>query len=165
MAGTTVLMVGTRKGLWVGRSDAARRDWTWSGPHLDMEEVYSCAVDTRGGATRLLAGASSMWLGPRVRRSGDLGATWDETDDGGVRFPDDVDASVERVWQLVPGAEPTAWCGPAPSRARSGARATAAPRSRSSAALWDHPHRRSGARASAARPSTRSCRTPPTPTR
>ena len=38
----TILMVGTRKGLWIGRSDDRREDWSWSGPHHDMEEVYSC---------------------------------------------------------------------------------------------------------------------------
>ena len=35
----TILMVGTRKGLWIGRSDERRADWTWSGPHFDMTEV------------------------------------------------------------------------------------------------------------------------------
>ena len=85
----TVLLVGTRKGLWIGRSDAAREDWSWTGPHFDMEEVYSCMVDTRGDRPRLLVGASSSWLGPRVRRSEDLGETWEESPDGGIRFPED----------------------------------------------------------------------------
>ena len=99
-----MLLVGTRKGLWIGRSDEARADWTWTGPHFDMEEVYSCMIDTRGETPRLLAGASSSWLGPRVRRSDDLGETWAESPDGGIRFPEGTDASVERVWQLTPGA-------------------------------------------------------------
>ena len=98
----TVLMVGTRKGLWVGRSDEARQDWEWSGPHFDMEEVYSCMIDTRGTRPRLLAGAASSWLGPQVGHSDDLGASWD-TAPQSIRFPVDIDASVERVWQLVPG--------------------------------------------------------------
>jgi photosystem II stability/assembly factor-like uncharacterized protein len=101
----TLVMVGTRKGLWIGRSDAARRDWTWSGPHFPMEEVYSCLVDTRGERPRLLAGASSSWLGPQVWRSDDLGESWQETPNGAVRFPDDTDASVARVWQLAPGLD------------------------------------------------------------
>ena len=97
----TVLMVGTRKGLWVGRSDDARTDWEWSGPHSDMEEVYSCLIDTRadtrGSTPRLLIGASSSWLGPPVRISEDLGETWKDAA-AAPRFPEDVDASVERVW-------------------------------------------------------------------
>ena len=101
----TVLLVGTRKGLWVGTSDAAREEWQFTGPHFDMEEVYSCLVDTRHDPPRLYGGASSSWLGPQVRWSDDLGATWQETPGGSIRFPDDVDASVERIWQLAPGFE------------------------------------------------------------
>ena len=101
----TLVMVGTRKGLWIGRSDEARRDWSWTGPHFAMEEVYSALVDTRGDRPRLLVGASSSWLGPQVWRSDDLGETWQETPNGAVRFPEDTGEAVARVWQLTPGAE------------------------------------------------------------
>src|SRR3954449_430073 len=60
---STVVMVGTRKGLWIGRSDEGRRDWSWTGPHFPMEEVYSCMVDTRGDEPRLLAGAGPPFPG------------------------------------------------------------------------------------------------------
>ena len=100
----TILMVGTRKGLWIGRSED-RDGWSWSGPHHDMEEVYSCLVDTRGGRARLFAGASSSWLGPQVRWSDDFGETWQETPGGGIRFPEGSGATVERIWQIVPGTE------------------------------------------------------------
>ena len=71
MADRTVLMVGTRKGLWLGTSDEAREDWEFTGPHFDMEEVYSCLVDRRGPTT-VAGGTSSPRLGPQVRRSDDL---------------------------------------------------------------------------------------------
>ena len=90
----TLLMVGTRKGMWLGTSDEARSSWEWTGPHFPMEEVYSVMIDTRGTAPRLLAGASSSWLGPQVWRSDDLGATWDETPNGAVRFPEDTGATL-----------------------------------------------------------------------
>ncbi|MBC9735012.1 WD40/YVTN/BNR-like repeat-containing protein [Nocardioides marmotae] len=140
MARGTILMVGTRKGLWVGRSDEAREEWSFSGPHFAMEEVYSCMVDTRGEQVRLLAGSASTWLGAQVHRSADLGETWDETPGGAIRFPDDVDASVERIWQLVPGVEPeVVWAGTEPGavfRSRDGGQTFALERG-----LWDHPHR------------------------
>ena len=133
-------MVGTRKGLWLGTSDDRRTDWEFTGPHFDMEEVYSCMVDTRGDRPRLLAGASSSWLGPQVWRSDDLGATWQETPNGAVRFPDDTDAKVERVWQLVPGAEPgVVYAGTEPGavfKSTDGGETFALERG-----LWDHPHR------------------------
>jgi photosystem II stability/assembly factor-like uncharacterized protein len=134
---TTQLMVGTRKGLWLGESDDARTTWIFEGPHFDVEEVYSAMIDTRGGRTRLLAGCSSLWLGPLVRRSDDGGRTWQEAS---VRFPDDVDASVARVWQLVPGADDrTVWAGTEPGAIF---RSTDAGESFELVrGLWDHPHR------------------------
>ncbi len=141
MASTaTLLMVGTRKGMWIGTSDEAREDWRFTGPHFDMEEVYSCLVDPRTDPPRLYAGASSSWLGPRVRRSDDLGATWREAEDGGIRFAEGSDASVERVWQLAAGLDPeTVWAGTEPGavwRSSDGGRTFALEQQ-----LWDHPHR------------------------
>ncbi|GAW51321.1 MULTISPECIES: WD40/YVTN/BNR-like repeat-containing protein [unclassified Nocardioides] len=140
MADRTLVMVGTRKGLWIGTSDEARVDWEFTGPHFDMEEVYSCLIDTRGDAPRLLAGASSSWLGPQVRRSDDLGGTWQETPNGAIRFPDGTDATVERVWQLTPGSEPgVVYAGTEPGAVwRSDDRGETFALER---ALWDHPHR------------------------
>ena len=133
-----VLMVGTRKGLWVGRSDESRRDWMWSGPHFDMAEIYSCLVETRGGRTRLWAAPASSWLGPQIHFSDDLGETWNEST--GVHFPEDVDATVERVWQLMPGIEDEVmYAGTEPGavfRSADGGQSWELER-----ALWDHPHR------------------------
>ena len=135
-----MLMVGTRKGLWLGTSDDERQDWAFTGPHFDMEEVYSCLVDTRGDTPRLLAGSASSWLGPQVHRSDDLGSSWQETPNGAIRFPEGSDATVERVWQLVPGAEPgVVYAGTQPAAVWK-----STDRGESFAleqALWDHPHR------------------------
>lgn len=140
MAGRTLLLVGTRKGLWVGTSDVQRRDWEFTGPHFDMEEVYSCLVDTSAEQPRLLVGASSSWLGPQVWRSDDLGGSWQETPGGAVRFPEDTDATVERIWQLVAGSEPgVVYAGSEPGAVwRSVDRGESFTLER---ALWDHPHR------------------------
>jgi photosystem II stability/assembly factor-like uncharacterized protein len=137
---STVLLVGTRKGLWIGQSDESRQDWSWTGPHFNMEEVYSCMVDTRGETPRLLVGSSSSWIGPQVSWSDDLGETWQQTPEGAIRFPDDADASVERVWQLTPGAEPSVvYAGTEPGAVwRSADRGETFTLER---ALWDHPQR------------------------
>jgi photosystem II stability/assembly factor-like uncharacterized protein len=134
----TILLAGTRKGLWIGRSDDRRTDWSWSGPHFNMSDVYSVMVDKRSGSPRLFAAPASSWVGPQLHTSDDLGETWVETK--GVHFPDDVDASVERVWQLVPGVErDTVYAGTEPGaifRSEDGGQTFALER-----ALWDHPHR------------------------
>jgi len=137
----TVLMVGTRKGLWVGRSDDARTTWAFDGPHFDVEEIYSTLVDRRDERTRLFVGCSSLWLGPLVRRSDDGGASWQEAP---VKFPDDLDASVARIWQLVrgPARNPggrTIWAGTEPGavfRSQDDGESFDLVRG-----LWDHPHR------------------------
>lgn len=141
---STVLLVGTRKGMWIGRSDDDRREWDFTGPHHDMEDVYSCMVDTRvkgkDGAPRLFAGASSSWLGPQVRWSDDLGETWQETPNGAIRFPDGEEASVERVWQLTPGiTDGVVWAGTEPGavwRSTDGGETFALEEG-----LWQHPQR------------------------
>src|SRR6478735_2507232 len=135
----TKLLVGTRKGLWIGTSDDARDEWSFTGPHHDMEEIYSAMVEP--GTGRILVGASSLWLGPLVRASEDEGQTWTETS---VKFPDDVDASVSRVWQLAPGTPSdsdgaTIWAGTEPGAIF---RSTDAGASFELVrGLWDHPHR------------------------
>ncbi len=135
---STVLMVGTRKGLWVGRSDD-RESWSFTGPHHNMEEVYSCLVDSRSGEPRLYSGASSSWLGPQVRWSDDFGETWHDAP-GAPKFPESIDASVERVWQLVAGSEPgVVWAGTEPGavwRSADGGESFTLEQG-----LWDHPHR------------------------
>jgi photosystem II stability/assembly factor-like uncharacterized protein len=133
----TVLLIGTRKGLWIGRSDAKRQDWIIEGPHFPMMEIYSCLVDGRGEQPRLLVGASMSWTGPQVFSSDDLGQTWQEHTIG---FPEDTEASVERVWQLVPGAErEVVYAGTEPAavfKSTDGGATFDLER-----ALWDHPHR------------------------
>ena len=47
---TDLLAIGTRKGLWLARSDDDRRTWTVDGPHLLAQEVAAVSVDTRRDA-------------------------------------------------------------------------------------------------------------------
>ncbi|HEX3200110.1 MAG TPA: exo-alpha-sialidase, partial [Propionibacteriaceae bacterium] len=94
-----VVLVGTRKGLWVGRSDEARQDWEWSEPQFLMEAVYGTCIDTRGTEARLLVGGTSEHWGPGVFYSDDRGAKWTEAHAAPVRFPQELGSSVERVWQ------------------------------------------------------------------
>ncbi|MGH3423746.1 MAG: WD40/YVTN/BNR-like repeat-containing protein [Nocardioidaceae bacterium] len=138
----TVLLVGTRKGLWIGRSDEARDRWTWDEPSFRMNAVYSVCVDGRGDAARMFAGAASEHWGPQVFRSDDLGRTWEETPSGAIRFPEDTEAALENVWQIQPGGtdEPgVVYAGTQPSALfRSEDRGESFELVRS---LWDHPHR------------------------
>ncbi|TWD75379.1 hypothetical protein FB561_6817 [Kribbella amoyensis] len=138
----TVLLIGTKKGLWIGRSDEARRLWTVEGPQFEMQGVYSVGIDTRGEQPRLFAGGTSEHWGPAVFHSDDLGKTWDEPPQGSIGFPADADASVERVWQIQPGPPDQ------PGVVYAGAQPSSLWKSTDGGvtfdlvrALWDHPHR------------------------
>jgi photosystem II stability/assembly factor-like uncharacterized protein len=138
----TVVMIGTRKGLWLARSDAARRTWTVDGPHLVGATVTSCAIDDRGEVPRLLAGGFSWHWGPFLVRSDDMGASWHDPEHAVLRFPEDAGAAVANVWQITPdGADRpgVVWAGTEPSalwRSEDGGESFALVRG-----LWDHPHR------------------------
>ena len=142
---TTLLMIGTRKGLFLARSDD-RESWSLDGPHFPMNSVYATAIDRRSatpdGSVRLLAGADSEHWGPSVFRSDDLGASWQETEGGAIRFPAETGAALVRTWQLRPaGADQPGlvWAGVEPGalfRSEDGGETFSLVES-----LWDHPHR------------------------
>jgi hypothetical protein len=138
---TVVLAIGTRKGLWLATS-TDRTSWDLSAPHFLMHEVPSVAVDTRGGATRLLVGLRSEHWGPTVVHSDDLGGTWSEPEKGAIGFGPDDDAAVERVWQVQPDSADrpgVVWAGCEPiSVWRSTDHGEHFDLVRG---LWDHPHR------------------------
>ena len=93
---------------------------------LLMQEVPSVAVDTRGGRTRLLVGTRYEHWGTSVRRSDDLGATWSEPEQGGVRFGEADGAALARIWQTQPDNEArpgVVWAGGEESGVHLGTRA------------------------------------------
>lgn len=135
----TVLLAGTRKGLFIGRSDAARESWSWDPPAFPMEEVYAVSTDPASGV--VLVGSTYPAFGPAVYRSTDLGRSYDMESPAHVQFPDDADGTVERIWQLQPSpCDPdVVWAGTQPSalfRSADGGLSFELVRS-----LWDHPHR------------------------
>jgi photosystem II stability/assembly factor-like uncharacterized protein len=99
--GSIVLLVGTRKGGFVFRSDARRRNWSVEGPHIIGQNIHHFILDPRDGET-LLTATRSDWWGPDIQRSRDWGRTWHRTK-GGVRYEKDADLSVKCVWHIRPG--------------------------------------------------------------
>ncbi|MBE1488480.1 WD40/YVTN/BNR-like repeat-containing protein [Plantactinospora soyae] len=139
---TTLLAIGTSKGLFLATSGDDRRSWQISGPHFSMTGVYAVAIDKRRATPRLLAGVTSSHFGPSVATSDDLGESWHEPAEAPLAFPDGTGASLERVWQLSPGTpdEPdVVYAGTQPSalfRSDDGGIHYEMVRP-----LWDHPHR------------------------
>src|SRR3954454_12180366 len=99
---TDLLAIGTRKGLWLARSEDDRRTWSLDGPHLLAQEIAAVCIDTRPPAPRALAGIQYGPWAPTVMWSDALGVSWQETDHAAIRFPEDAGAALARVWQLRP---------------------------------------------------------------
>jgi photosystem II stability/assembly factor-like uncharacterized protein len=75
----TVLLAGTRKGLFVLES-ADRRDWRLRGPYCESWPIYHAIYEQETGA--IYAAAASEWHGAAVWRSPDLGETWTHSSEG-----------------------------------------------------------------------------------
>jgi photosystem II stability/assembly factor-like uncharacterized protein len=82
----TLLLIGTRKGLFLLESDGDRQDWKLRGPLCESWPVYHAVYDDSGGA--IYAAAASEWHGSAVWRSGDLGETWALSSEGLAYDPD-----------------------------------------------------------------------------
>jgi hypothetical protein len=115
-----MLLVGTRKGAFIYRSDAARKKWRVEGPHFLGNIVNHLVLDPRDGRTLLLA-AKTGHLGPTVFRSLDGGRNWTEAKKPpAFRKAKDGEegSSVQSVFWLSPASasEPDAWyAGTAPA--------------------------------------------------
>jgi photosystem II stability/assembly factor-like uncharacterized protein len=94
---TTVLLVGTRKGLFLLRSED-RRAWDVSGPHCEAWPIYHAIHDPATGA--LYAAAASEWHGATVWRSTDLGETWEQSSEG-LTYGEDGDLKLSKVSGLT----------------------------------------------------------------
>src|SRR3954464_15957684 len=76
----TVLLVGTRKGLFVLESDGDRRKWNARAPLGEGWPVYHAPLEQDSGT--LFAAGGSEWHGAGVWRSTDLGETWELSSEG-----------------------------------------------------------------------------------
>jgi photosystem II stability/assembly factor-like uncharacterized protein len=75
-----LLLVGTRKGLFLLTSDEGRRDWKLDGPFCEAWPIFHAIFGPAHGT--IYAAAASDWHGVTVWRSGDLGASWAQSGEG-----------------------------------------------------------------------------------
>ncbi|MGB2954039.1 MAG: hypothetical protein WBB74_11715 [Gaiellaceae bacterium] len=108
-----LLLAGTRKGLFLLRSDEARRRWELEGPTLTGWEIFHATLDRRNGV--LYACTNSLVYGATVHRSSDLGQSWQRAEQLGL--PEESGLALEKTWHIEPGRERepnTLWLGGAP---------------------------------------------------
>jgi len=110
--GETVLMAGTRKGLYLFHSKD-RKSWKTRGPYFAGYDVRHAMLDPRDGKT-VWAGVTSEHWGPTVHRSTDFGEKWVRGKDS-PHFSKESGLSVTRVWSVTPGKGDEIWCGVEPA--------------------------------------------------
>ena len=106
-----MLMVGTRKGVFLLFASADRRQWELRGPLFKGVQVHHVAYAPAHGA--IVAAGTSGWWGPGLKVSTDLGETWQ--DRLTLRFAEGRGHSVERIWIVTEGKRldgaPVLWAG------------------------------------------------------
>lgn len=116
--GDALVLVGTVKGLFVLRSNAARKRWETGGPYSVGCPVYAAALDTRAGRNRLWWAQQSFRWGSSLLSSDDFGKTATSPETYSVKFPADTGWTLKNIWQICLGAadQPEVmYCGVEPS--------------------------------------------------
>lgn len=110
---SVVVLVGTRKGIWLYHGDRGRRRWRVQGPQFLGHIVHHVMLDPRDGRT-LLAAVKTGHLGPTIFRSTDLGRSWKEATRPPAFAPPrngTAGRTVDHTFWLTPAhqSEPDVW--------------------------------------------------------
>ncbi|MGH2442189.1 MAG: WD40/YVTN/BNR-like repeat-containing protein [Chloroflexota bacterium] len=101
-SGTHVLLVGTKRGLFV-LSSPDRKSWTIDRQALQGSRVFNATYDGRNGG-RMFAADNGDFFGCFVRYSDDMGETWQEPEQG-IQFSEDSGDKLQNIWIIQPGRE------------------------------------------------------------
>lgn len=96
MSTTVALLIGTRKGLFIARSNEARATWDLEGPLCDGWPINHAVYDAETGV--IFAAGGNPWYGAAVWRSPDFGKTWTHSSEG-LGFPEGEDP-LTNLWSL-----------------------------------------------------------------
>ena len=110
--GDTVVIAGTRKGLFIFHSPD-RRKWKARGPFHEGHEIRHAMLDPSDGKT-VYAGITSYHWGTRVLRTADFGTRWKKGKES-PRFSKKSGLSVAAIWQLRTDDEGTLFAGVEPA--------------------------------------------------
>ncbi|MBU0725301.1 MAG: exo-alpha-sialidase [Alphaproteobacteria bacterium] len=96
MAQQTMLLIGTRKGLFIAES-ADRSDWALRGPYCETWPVNHAIADPKTGT--IYAGGGNEWFGPAVWKSTDQGKSWTHSS-AGLTYGEG-EPPIKAVWSLA----------------------------------------------------------------
>jgi photosystem II stability/assembly factor-like uncharacterized protein len=135
------VLVGTRKGLFIARSDDRRRHWQLEGPHIAGYEIQAAYLHPDDPAIGYAAAHHPVW-GIHVYRTEDGGRSWTGLAEVPRHGPDEDESSLKMIWSLAPGP------GGDPDHVMAGVEPPGVFRSRDGGQTWqpltgfnDHPDR------------------------
>ncbi len=100
MADKRIVLIGTKRGLFVGTAPLKGGALKISGPHLPGEHVNAAVLDQRGSGTPSLYVAANSWhWGASVNYSRNFGESWDRAKQQ-PRFKEGAKLAVSALWQL-----------------------------------------------------------------
>lgn len=98
-----VLLVGTRKGLFVARAGSQRTQWSLEGPLIAGYEIQSAFLDARDPARGYAAAHHPVW-GIHIYATEDGGRSWHSLSDVPRHRADEGPQSLRMIWSLAPGS-------------------------------------------------------------
>ncbi len=98
MAGSVLVLVGTKKGAFILQADEARRSWVQRGPFCDAWPINHVVADPASGT--IYAGGGNEWFGPAVWKTTDFGETWSHSSEGLAYAAGEE--PIRSVWSLAP---------------------------------------------------------------
>ena len=92
-----LVLVGTKKGVFIAESDASRRAWSLRGPFCETWPMNHVVGDPETGT--IYAGGGNEWFGPAVWKTTDFGETWTHSS-AGIAYEAGAEP-VKAVWSIA----------------------------------------------------------------
>jgi len=99
MATKVLILLGTKKGVFILEGDADRRSFGLRGPFCETWPMNHVVADPATGT--IYAAGGDAWFGAAVWKSTDLGATWSHSSEG-LAY-EEGEEPIKTVWSLAPG--------------------------------------------------------------
>jgi len=97
MADKVLVLVGTKKGLFIVEGLSGRKSWIIKGPFCETWPINHAIADPKTGA--IYAGGGNEWFGPAVWKSTDFGRSWTHSSEG-LAYPEG-ETPIKSVWSLA----------------------------------------------------------------
>ena len=107
--GDLLVLVGTRKGAFILTGDQSRSEWKLTGPYSPGTDIFHMVYDPRTGG-KILSATNSMWFGPQVEYSSDLGKSWEQSREqprfaSKPEYAEHDGPTVSNIWHIEPGSD------------------------------------------------------------